>query len=293
MESLLPAEVRSATLLILAVQFLMAASAEADEKGLTLLIHLDGYESEEAGLKDAQMLQEALDSVEPFQKYQAAVHFHFLPFSKDRFCSVNKVGSKALLKCDKALIGVVNSPGVERFKLVVLSNDDFVPNARVARGKNSTIYIPARQAFMKPAEREDWLRKIFLHELGHAFGLRDEYGRIRDPEGIVDQEAAALPSGNAAYQPARPNCAPDVKTAKEWWGEYLGLEGTGYYSGCAGRMDYVRPAQDHLMSDYAKELSYGYVSERYLDLMINCFYLQDKSKDCKKFKKVFPDFWTE
>ena len=50
--------------------------------------------------------------------------------------------------------------------------------------------------------KEFWGR-LLLHEFGHGFGgLADEY---------VEEEL-----GN---KPRSPNCAPDEKTAKEWWGD--------------------------------------------------------------------------
>ncbi|MBM3696745.1 MAG: hypothetical protein FJW79_12600, partial [Actinobacteria bacterium] len=47
---------------------------------------------------------------------------------------------------------------------------------------------------------------IFLHELGHAlFDLRDEYS-----------------SGTRPVQHGYPNCAPDMGTARKWWGDLEG-----------------------------------------------------------------------
>ncbi len=256
-------------------------------------MHLDAYASEAEGLGDLKIIQTALDSVEPFHKYSAAVNFQLIPFSAERLCSKNKAGPKDVLACGPTLLNKVNSQKIEHFKLIVLSKEDFVPNAKVARGKNSAIFLPTIFPNATPEEGRKLLGHFFLHELGHAFGLRDEYGRDRNKSGIVDAELASLPSNNLAYQASRPNCAPDLKTAKEWWGEYVGIEGTGYYSGCAGNMKYVRPSEDKLMSAYAKDISYGYVSENYLDQVISCFYLADDSKPCRKFRKTYPKFWQE
>ncbi len=277
-------------IVLLSPLFLQAADNPVE---LTFLVHLDNYPTETEGLVDIKILEDALASVKPFSRYSAALRIRELPFQSERLCSKKKAGPKDLLECSNALIDLVNAQGIDKFKLVVLSKEEFVPNAKVARGKNSSIFMPALYPNMGNDEKKDFMRKLFLHEVGHAFGLRDEYGRDWNKSGIVDSELASLPSNNVAYQAARPNCAPDLKTAREWWGESIGVEGTGYYSGCSGNMKYVRPSEDKLMSAYAKDISYGYVSENYLDQVISCFYLADDSKPCRKFRKTYPKFWQE
>lgn len=73
--------------------------------------------------------------------------------------------------------------------------------------------------------------KVLVHEIGHSlFGLADEY--VED--GLGDR-------------PHKPNCAPDVETARSWWGDLIGVEQTGFYDGCSYTNDNVRPTKVSIM----------------------------------------------
>ncbi len=101
----------------------------------------------------------------------------------------------------------------------------------------------------EPAEDDNSI----VHELGHAaFELKDEY--VYEPDG--DHHG-------------KPNCAPDVETAKEWWGD-LESEGAGYFQGCAYIKENVRPTEVSVMTTLDETLEFGPVNERTIE---SVFYL--------------------
>lgn len=290
-----------------------AASAVAEEFGvvradqpkvesgdnLTILFYYDGYQDKNLALRHVGLLQGALKNVEPF-KSSNVLHSRVITSGTEK-CQVEK-GPQNILRCDKSLIDDINELGIKHFKLVVLSPKDFVPNARQARGKNSTIYLPSFKGALTDEEVNVFLTRFFLHELGHSLGLRDEYKFERNDNASPEQI-----SENIAYQPAQPNCAPDKATAQQWWKEY---ESTGlitYENGCAGMERYVYPQKTTLMSVEPEPETFGVVSEDYLRGILTCFYgagtayeraLKGSSGKpllgiCDTFKKQYPNFWTE
>jgi len=89
------------------------------------------------------------------------------------------------------------------------------------------------------------------HELGHVFGLLDEY----TVEGWTNS-------------PGHPNCAPDIVNAKKWWGD-LESEGAGYHQGCSYVMKNIRPTYLSIMrSRFSVEeaLSQGYTIDEIIGM---------------------------
>ena len=272
----------------------------------TLVFFYDGYDSQEEALRFIAVMKNALELVEPFSSASnIETKIFTTPGQK---CHLKKT-VKTLLECDKSLIESFNRLGIERFKLVILSPLNFVPSAKVARGKNSAIYMPTYQGSLTREELTRFVRRFFIHELGHSLGLRDEYSRDRPKESIIDEQAANSLSSNVAYQPAKPNCAPDEDTAKKWWGEYLGVfEDVGVFPGCAGRTTYFFPEESTIMSDNSAKEGFGKVSEDYLRGALDCFYGNKEEitfpagqvatysatlSTCSAFKSEFPNFWNE
>lgn len=73
--------------------------------------------------------------------------------------------------------------------------------------------------------------RLILHEFGHGFAyLADEYSESGKPR-----------------RPTNPNCAPDIETAKKWWGDLEGIEGTEYYQGCSYVPENIRPTENSIM----------------------------------------------
>jgi len=272
-----------------------------------IIFFYDGYQDQKDALLYIKVMQEALNIVEPYKSLKDFMAFKIFT-TEGQKCKVERTVKK-ILKCDRELVESFNRLGIERFKLVVLSPLDFVPAAGIARGKNSAIYIPTFQGALTREELNQFIGRFFIHELGHSLGLRDEYSRDRPQEAIVDPEAANALSSNRAYQPAKPNCAPDEATAREWWGGYMGVfEEVDIFPGCAGRNTYFYPQKGTLMSDLPEKEEYGKVSEDYLRGAISCFYAGKESiifpagfeathsaslKNCDSFKKDYPNFWNE
>lgn len=275
-------------------------------KGLTILFYYEGFASTDDALRDIGLLEAALKTTEPYASSTILSTRVFT--TADQKCIVER-SAKNLLHCDASLIPEINKLGIKNFKLVVLSPLNFVPNATVARGKNSALYLPAYQGVLTRTELDTFLSRFFLHELGHSLGLRDEYARQRPEEAIIDANSATAPSSNVAYQAAQPNCAIDRATAEQWWGAYITAKvpGVGLYSGCAGKTAYYYPVQNTLMSDDPQIATYGRVSEDYLRGALDCFFgakstITYPASDpatiaspttCSAFTQNYPNFWTE
>lgn len=277
------------------------ADREKVESGnnLTILFYYDGYADQSLALRHIGLLQGALKNVEPF-KSSKNLHTRVITSGSEK-CKVEQ-GPQKILRCDKSLIEDINKLNIKHFKLVVLSPKDFVPNARQARGKNSTIYLPAFKGVLTDDELNVFLARFFLHELGHSLGLRDEYKFDRN-----DNVSPERVSDNIAYQAAQPNCAPDKETAQKWWKEYETAGLITYENGCAGMERYVYPQKTTLMSVEPEPEAYGVVSEDYLRGTLACFYGADTAYEralkggsdkpllgiCDSFKKQYPNFWNE
>lgn len=277
-------------------------SNEAKKSGnhLTILFYYDGYQDETKALRQIGLMQGALKNTQPFASSEV-IATKIITSGSDR-CKVER-RAQNILVCDKGLINEINKLNIEHFKLVILSPKDFVPNAKVTRGKNSALYLPAHQGVLTEEELNVFLTRFFLHEIGHTFGLRDEYAFERS--GSQNYEAV---SDNVAYQAARPNCAPDRKTAETWWGSYAkAIDKVDYQAGCAGNKTFYYPQSDTVMSANPQDADYGKVSEDYLRGALDCFYGQKDTisylksdtavpgrvEKCNEFRQLYPKFWRE
>ncbi len=275
-------------------------------QGLTIIFYYDGYTNATLPLRYVGLLEGALKTTEP---YASATSLSTRVItSPQQQCQVVRKAQN-ILQCDKSLIPQINKLGITHFKLVVLSPLNFVPNATVARGKNSVLYMPTYQGVLTATELDTFLSRFFLHELGHSFGLRDEYAFQRKQSGVIDSAAANATSSSVAYQPAQPNCAPDEATAQKWWGAYIAanVPGVGLQPGCAGKPTYYFPQTGTLMSDNPQVATYGRVSEDYLRGSLDCFFGDNKTiiypssspatsaspTSCSTFRQTYPNFWTE
>jgi hypothetical protein len=95
--------------------------------------------------------------------------------------------------------------------------------------------------------------KVFLHELGHSLGLRDE--RYQDPHDPV---------------PGPPNCASTRDEAEQWWGDLARQypERVGFFPGCCGNTGYIRPVIASIMNEPDKAEDFGPVNESYLEKIL-------------------------
>ncbi len=96
--------------------------------------------------------------------------------------------------------------------------------------------------------------RTFTHEFGHVFaGLADEY--VEEGNGDKSRE---------------PNCAPDNKTAGEWWGDVANFTKIGFYSGCSYVEKNVRPTRNSVMRiHWFNEDDFYKVNERKIESILS------------------------
>lgn len=129
------------------------------------------------------------------------------------------------------------------FKLVVIDNAGSVACAEISSINQTSLIILDKRQYLE----KEMFSRVFLHELGHALGLRDE--------------------GKLSYSctPGPPNCAATKEEAVSWWGDLVAKNSeVSYFSGCCGSIKNIRPTSNSLMKDYKKSNSYGAVNERFL-----------------------------
>ena len=111
---------------------------------------------------------------------------------------------------------------------------------------------------------------LFAHEFGHSlFCLADEYVESwffgLQSESIYGKDYSHMP-----------NCAPDIETAQQWWGGYVGQgKGdlkVGYYEGCSYVDKNIRPHEDSIMCGNREE-DYGIVNEKHAENILNSGFL--------------------
>lgn len=160
------------------------------------------------------------------------------------------------LRCGPALSEAVKACGVERAKVIVLDARPFTSRAPVAGpGETSAVFVSTARA--------GWEDDL-LHELGHAFALRDERERLS-----VTRKQESVGPG--------PNCAATEDEARHRWGDLLAAGRAGLHRGCAGHADWFRPHEATRMGDprAGAAAGYGEASERYLRAAVRCCFLRD------------------
>lgn len=232
----------------------------ADDRSLHLVFYAHAFESREAFDAEVDFLVQALRSVEPWASHEFIRTHRVFGENPEVAHVVTEDRPHPALRIRPAINDELRPLGLARFKLVFLSRERFLSWANVTRGWEPsvvTLSVPPDRG----AEEREFTGRVFLHELGHSFGLRDEMER-----GVI-----AL-AGSEGTLPGPPNCAPDHATAEAWWGGMVGQDPrVGYYSGCAGNPAYVRPTRTSLMNlaDLASSpQDYGPVSERYLRIVL-------------------------
>jgi hypothetical protein len=183
----------------------------------------------------------------------------------------DKTVVRSQLECDWPVLNQkLIACGVTNERIIIISGDEV-----------QTVSVPTyyENSFSVIQERE-LNRYNFLHEVGHLFGLQEEYIALK------------VRQTSQAYRPRKPNCAANMTEAREWWGADVGLEGTGYYEGCAGHLNYYKPNKDTLMSEKAKsDAGYGYVSTQYLVDTYNCCYAANRTAyACDTFFTTYPEW---
>lgn len=256
---------------------------KVNPRGLNLIFLADQYQSWDEFGNDINFLMEELKTIEPWQSYQFFNIYEINP-KEIGLCYIKiKDERKPALRCSPEINKYLNTLPLEKFRLIVLSRQEFQSWANITRYENSGIFFSMPHALTeKTDQRVNAL--LFAHLLGHAFGLKDE-------EIFVLAKA-----GGAPHTPDGPNCAPDVATAEKWWGDLAKkYREVGYFKGCNGNENYIKPTQASIMNLNTGApivYNYGSVSERYLNKVLDyCFSdKQHKVSDDPAFFTAYSDF---
>ncbi len=258
---------------------------EINSEGLNFVFFADQYSSWQEFESDIDFLMEEIKKIEPWQSYQHYNIYKINPKNAEGLCYVKvKDEVSPVLRCHEEINNYLTNLGLERFKLIVLSRQEFQSWANVVRLENSGIFFSAPHLLIESSEQKNY-GLFFAHLLGHAFGLKDE-------EVFVLAKA-----GGAPHSPDGPNCAPDEATAEKWWGD-LAKEHpeVGYFKGCCANPYYIKPTESSIMNLNTGApivYTYGPVSERYLKKVLDyCFTpgTDEQAKADSEFFQRYPEF---
>ncbi|MFA6520408.1 MAG: hypothetical protein WCT44_02245 [Candidatus Paceibacterota bacterium] len=254
-------------------------------RGFNLLFVADDFLSFDEFKVSVKKIVAEMKKVEPWKSH-SEINIFMIYQNDPILCEVKEEKMYApMLKCGKDLIKLVQTLPLIKVKVIVVSREQFVSWSNTSRLENTFVF------YSLPANKEEdaFNYKIFLHELAMGFGLREEMRSIM------------AESGSAPARPEGPNCAPTVDIAKDWWGDFVrradstlvfsrAKNDVGFYFGCAGNQDYIRPTQKSLMNiqDFPDAETYGPVSEDYLKKVLQyCFSgkIYDKKTDSIFFEQ--------
>jgi len=253
-------------------------------EGLNLIFFADQYSSWEEFENDINSLMGELKTIEPWQSYQFFNIYKINP-KKTGICYIKiKDERKPALRCQLEINNYLNNLPLENFRLIVLSRQEFQSWANVVRLENSGIFFSVPTA--RKEKNDQRVNALLLaHLLGHAFGLKDE-----------EIFVIALADG-APHTPDGPNCAPDAATAEKWWGDLTKkYSEVGYFKGCCGNENYIKPTQSSIMNLNTGSpivYTYGPVSEDYLKKVLDyCFTSgsYNQAKTDVEFFEQYPEF---
>lgn len=233
-------------------------------RGLNFIFFADQYSSWQEFEGDVNSLMQGIKNIEPWKSYSLYNIYKINPKNTDGLCWVKiKDERKPVLRCKESINNYLNNLPLERFKLIVLSRQEFQSWANVVRLENSGIFLSIPHYLISDLEKKTY-SLLFAHLLGHSFGLKDE-------EIFIIAKA-----GGAPHQPDGPNCALDIATAEKWWGDLAkNFPEVGYFKGCCGNENYIRPTQSSIMNLNTGSpivYTYGLVSEQYLKKILDyCF----------------------
>lgn len=218
---------------------------------ITLVFIFINYSADGFSLDDLATLKKRTTETTPFNHFSDYIAFYKVDISekeKESFFKITKTSPYISVRSDflEKVHKDVNGP----YKLVIVDALGSFSRAELSSvGKFSMIIVGRNQY-----KDVDSFAKGFLHELGHSFGLRDE-----------------CPSCDAC-RPGFPNCAESKDEAEKWWGNLVEDNGrVGYFQGCCGSQDYIRPTIASLMNNPNKARDFGPVNEGYLRRSLDAF----------------------
>lgn len=251
--------------------------------GLNFIFYADKYPNQEEFDSDIDFLMKGLGTVLPWNNYSEYNVYKIFPEGENEICTIKTENErKPALRCNSDINSYLNKLSLEKFKLIVLSRQEFQSWANVARLDNSGIFFSLKD---KISEDDSKLQNVlFFHLMGHAFGLKDE------------EKYVLAKDGGAPHTPDGPNCAPDEETAQEWWGDLEKNDQVGYFETCCGNDDYIKPTKTSLMNLNSEvpqfTPTYGPVSERYLKKILAYCFSEEKIKyeDDRNFFDRYQEF---
>lgn len=166
-----------------------------------------------------------------------------------------------------AIEGMVNSCGIDRAKIIVLTNDTIVSQTAMSFDESAVMFLDMKN--MPP--------EVIQHEFAHFFGLVDEEAQLY---------SHAIGPGR---QPA-PNCVETHGEAIKRWGDLYPQNHT-FARGCAGSRNWYAPEEGTLMDRNPDPiLGYGKFNTRYLARAMECCYARSADLACSDFFEEYPEW---
>ena len=178
---------------------------------------------------DAEKFKTTLLGLEPFASHPRDIVFHTIENNTDLGC-VYSLNENPSTRCDNELVAsVVKNSGVPTDKLLVLVNGiSYGFGARYAIAGNYTA-------------------EIAIHELGHIFGLFDEYPKQSDSLRVVVNGSC---QANCCFSSA---CT-----------DWKDIEGAMCIPGC-GNSSWYRSSENSVMNDFLLGRTFNAVSQRVIN----------------------------
>ncbi|MFA5338150.1 MAG: hypothetical protein WC330_07445 [Candidatus Omnitrophota bacterium] len=224
-------------------------------KKIPFVLVFINYTNEQSYSADLSILNEKLMTTSPFDEFLKNIVVYKIDISREEEkIFFKKTQNFPYVSVRTDLLENIASDVKGAYKLVIVDSLGSLSCAELSLVDKFSLIILGRGRYKN---KEDFA-KGFMHELGHSFGLRDE--------------CSSCNQGRAGF----PNCASNEKEAEKWWGRQVTERGrVGYFKGCCGRKDYIRPTIASLMNDPNKARDFGPVNEEYLrDSMTNFLALQ-------------------
>ena len=258
---------------------------KVNPNGLNLIFFADQYPSWDDFESNVNSLMVELKKIEPWQSYHLYNVYKINPKSAQGLCYIKiKDERKPVLRCQEEINNYLSNLPLERFKLIVLSRQDFQSWANLVKSENSGVFLSIPYLLSNDLEKRVF-GLLFSHLLGHSLGLKDE------------EIYVLAKAGGAPHTPDGPNCAPDAATAEKWWGDLAKeFSKVGYFKGCCGSENYIKPTESSIMNlNTGSEIvyTYGPVSERYLKKVLDyCFTpkSEHQAKTDVQFFQRYPEF---
>ncbi|OPX28089.1 MAG: hypothetical protein B1H08_06570 [Candidatus Omnitrophica bacterium 4484_171] len=218
--------------------------AEKNQIILNLVFVSLSYQREDNFKKDISSILARLKKTSPFREFKSLKVYLLDASPEERTVLFKKSESFPFLKVKNSLIQDIKSRIGGVYKLVLLNKQGDTSAAELSNIRNISLIILGKSSY----GGKNRLSKVFLHELGHSLGLREEN-----------------PGSSQPIIPGEPNCASDKETAKKWWGDMVkGNSAIGYFEIYSAGRKFIKPTRRSIMNNPLKSSGYGPVNERYL-----------------------------